>query len=170
MRSRLVPLAALGLVVAYLAIAISAGLRNTVLRLRAAAGTAGMAPAAVRARVFGPRYEAAIEQIRRVIPEDEPYLLTERNEPGALLWVRYDLLPRRAMVVEPDSRQGDCWLEQLRWMVVGVGLGKPPLLYRRQPKIPPGCPPEPWLVAPAAPGHPAADPHPQTRQSPGTVP
>jgi hypothetical protein len=151
MRSRLVPLAALGLLGAYLVIALASGLRNTLVRLRAAAITAGLSPAEVRSRVFGRRYQAAVERIRRAIPEDEPYLLTEQNEAGALLWVRYDLLPRRAVVVQPDTRQGDCWLEQLRWMVVGVGIGKPPLLYRRQPRVPPGCVPEPWRAGVGSP-------------------
>ena len=144
----------LALVALYLLIALPVGLRNTFLRLRAAARTAGLPPAAVRARVFGPAYVAAIEQIRRAIPEDEPYLLgeagkpylaSELDQPAAMLWVRFDLLPRRAMVL----RQGlppDCWRQQVRWLVVATAPGRPPVLLQRPVTTPPpGCPPAAWL-------------------------
>jgi hypothetical protein len=142
------------LVVVYLLIAIPVGLRNTFLRLRAAVRTAGLPPEAVRARVFGPQYVAAVEQIRCAIPEDEPYLLSEAgkpylaselDQPAAMLWVRFDLLPRRAMVL----RQGlppDCWRQQVRWLVVATAPGRPPVLLQRPLTAPPpGCPPAPWL-------------------------
>ncbi|MBW8875877.1 MAG: hypothetical protein JF614_13005 [Acidobacteria bacterium] len=145
---------ALALMALYLLIAIPVGLRNTFLRLRAAVRTAGLPPGAVRARVFGPAYVAAVEQIRRAIPEDEPYLLSEAgkpylaselDQPAAMLWVRFDLLPRRAMVL----RQGlppDCWRQQVRWLVVATAPGRPPVLLQRPLTAPPpGCPPAPWL-------------------------
>jgi hypothetical protein len=136
--------AALGLLAVYLLLAIPPALGSTARGLRAAARTAGLSAAEVRARVFGRRYTAAVERIRLAIPVDEAYLLTEQREPGAMLWVRFDLLPRRAVVVQPQTRPGDCWLEQVRWTVVGVGLGRPPLLLERRPVVPPGCPPAPW--------------------------
>jgi hypothetical protein len=155
MRPRLLPLAASGALAVYLLIAIPVALRHAVLGLRTAAKTAGLPAGEVRARVFGRSYVAAVDKIRRAIPPDEPYLLTEQNQPGAMLWARFDLLPRRAMVVQAASRRGDCWLEQLRWVVVGVGLGRPPLLLERPHAVPPGCPPRPWLQSarsPAPPG------------------
>jgi hypothetical protein len=155
MRSRLLPLAASGVLAVYLLVAIPVAVHRAVLGLRTAAKTAGLPAAEVRARVFGREYAAAVDRIRRAIPPDEPYLLTEQNQPGAMLWVRFDLLPRRAMVVQADSRRGDCWLEQLRWVVVGVGLGRPPLLLERRHAVPPGCPPRPWLRSTAPPRGPA---------------
>jgi hypothetical protein len=149
MRARLLPLAALGTLAVYLAIAIFLALDNAALRLRAAARTAGLAPTAVRSRVFGPRYVAGIDRIRRAIPLDEPYLLAEQDTPGAMLWVRFDLLPRRAVVIgPPQARTGDCWLPQVRWVVVGVATGRPPVLLEQRPSLPAGCPAAPW----AAPG------------------
>jgi|GEM_PF-2796339 len=135
------------LVIAYLLIAIPMGLRNTILRLRVAAKTAGVPISEVRAHAFGRRYVAAIDEIRRAIPENEPYLLSELDEPGSLLWVRFDLLPRRAIVLrrgglpEPDLL---CWRDQVRWEVVAVASGRPPLFRERPVTVPPGCPPAPW--------------------------
>jgi hypothetical protein len=133
-------------VIVYLGIGVPLRLWNSAARLRAAARLAGQTPRAVRALAFGSRYTAAIDAIRRVIPEDEPYLMTEQTEPAAMFWVRYDLLPRRALVVRPDSQAGDCWLDQLRWMVVAVGVGRPPRLVRLRSSVPPGCPPAPWRL------------------------
>jgi hypothetical protein len=149
MRSRLLPgIAASGLAI-YLAIGIALGVENAARRLRAALRTAGMPPAAVRARVFGPRYVAGIEQLRRAIPPDEPYLLAEQDIPGAMLWVRFDLLPRRAVAAGTAAGRGDCLLPQLRWLVVAVATGQPPRLLDRRRELPPGCPPAPWLERPA---------------------
>ena len=151
MPSRWLSRAVLGLLIVYLLIAVPVGVRNTVLRLRAAARTWGLPAGAVRARVFGPRYTAAVEQIRRAIPVDEPCLLRELDEPGAMLWVRHDLLPRRAIrdMVQrgPEQGPGDCWRDQIRWLVVAAGVGRPPVLLERPVTVPPGCPPAPWLEA-----------------------
>lgn len=145
MRSRWRSRVVFGLVGVYLLIALPAGLRNTGLRLRAAVRTAGLSAVDMRTRIFGPRYVAAIEQIRRTIPEDEPYLLGEMDEPGAILWVRFDLLPRRAILdAAPSPGPADCWRDQVRWLVVATGSRQPPLFFERPTWIPPGCPPAPW--------------------------
>jgi hypothetical protein len=145
MRSRWRSRVVFGLVGVYLLIALPVGLRNTALRMRAAARTAGLSAGDMRMRIFGPQYVAAIEQIRRVIPEDEPYLLGEMDEPGAILWVRFDLLPRRAILdaASPPSSP-DCWRDQVRWLVVATGSRQPPLFFEHPTRIPPGCPPVPW--------------------------
>ena len=147
MRSRLLPFLALGALVLYLAAGVPLGLRNSGVRLRAAWRTLGRPPAAVRAQVFGPHYVAGVERLRQILPLDEPYLLAEQDIPGAMLWVRFDLLPRRAVVAAPGSPPGDCWLSQIRWVVVAVATGRSPLLFEKQPAVPPGCPPAPWRVA-----------------------
>ncbi|MFY9822548.1 MAG: hypothetical protein WAM82_14280 [Thermoanaerobaculia bacterium] len=139
------------LVIAYLLIAIPVGLRNTFLRLRVAAKIAGAPLAEVRAYAFGRRYVAAVDQIRRTIPVDEPYLLSELDEPGSLLWVRFDLLPRRAIVLRRGGSPEpgfDCWRDQVRFEVVAVGSGRPPLFRERPITVPQGCPPAPWREAP----------------------
>jgi hypothetical protein len=154
MRSRWLPWVAAGLVAANLAAAIPVGLYNTFKRLRAAVATVGLGPREMRARVFGRRYTAAIESIRRIIPPDEPYVLEGIGEPGDLVWVRSDLLPRRSVLVHPGepaaALEGDCLLRQVRWQVVAIGFGKPPLLVARPAPpagAPGGCPPAPWLRA-----------------------
>jgi hypothetical protein len=133
----------------YLAVALPVGLYNTARRWRAAAAAAGVPPAAMRAIVFGGRYTAAVEAIRGVIREDEPYLLSGRTD--ALVWVRYDLLPRRAARQEAlAASPNDCWFAQIRWSVVARELGRPPLLLARPVIVPPGCPAAPWRQADAA--------------------
>jgi hypothetical protein len=150
MRARWLPRVVLILVAIYLLIAIPVGLRNTFLRLRVAAKTAGVPVAALRPRVFGGAYVATIDEIRRAIPMDEPYLLSELDEPGSLLWVRFDLLPRRAIVVQRGRSPAegfDCWRQQVRWEVVATGSGRPPLFRELPASVPPGCPPAPWREA-----------------------
>src|ERR1700694_54530 len=119
MRRRCLPLAAAGMLALYLLIAIPAALRRAAFGLRAAVKTAGLPAGEVRARVFGRRYVVAVDRIRRRLPGDEPSLLsgqplagsgTHQETQGAMLWVRFDLLPRRALVVQAQSRPGDCWL------------------------------------------------------------
>ena len=147
MRSRWLARVILSLLLVYLLIAIPAGLRATWLRLRAAARMTGLSAGEMRMRVFGPQYVAAVEQIRSTIPVDEPYLLDEMDEPGAVLWVRFDLLPRRAIRFHgqpAESAAPECVREQVRWMVVAAGVGRPPLLLERAVRVPPGCPPAPW--------------------------
>lgn len=145
MQTRWLSRGVLVLVIVYLLIAIPVGLRNTFLRLRMAVKTAGAPLAEVRAHAFGRRYLAAIAEIRRAIPENDPYLLSELDEPGSFLWVRFDLLPRRAILLRPGGSPGfDCWRDQVRWEVVAVGSGRPPLFRERLVAVPPGCPPAPW--------------------------
>lgn len=150
MRSRRLSRVFFGLLAAslgiHLLIGTAVGLRNTALRLRAAARSAGVSPGEMRARILGPGYVAAVERVRRAIPVDEPYLLREMDEPGAILWVRFDLLPRRAIldIAPPPDARSACLRAQVRWLVVAVGTRRPPLLYERPPTLPPGCPPAPW--------------------------
>ncbi len=60
---------------------------------------AGESTAAACARLFGTPYCQAIDQLRRALPVDRPYLLVAGDSPGtgAIYWVRYDLAPRRAV-------------------------------------------------------------------------
>ncbi|HEX5717061.1 MAG TPA: hypothetical protein VF179_12930 [Thermoanaerobaculia bacterium] len=146
MRSGWVSRVVLGLLAVYLLIGIAVGLRNTALRLRSAVRSAGLSAGEMRTRILGPEYVTAVERVRRMIPVDEPYLLRELDEPGAMLWTRFDLLPRRAILdtaPPPDARSA-CLRAQVRWMVVAAGMRRPPLILERPPTVPPGCPPAPW--------------------------
>lgn len=142
MRSRLV----LGLLAVYLAAGIVVGLRNTGLRLRSAVRSAGLSAGEMRTRIHGAEYVAAVERIRGMIPLDEPYLLREFDEPGVILWTRFDLLPRRAIldIAPPADARSACLRAQVRWLVVATRTRQAPLLYERPAEVPPGCPPAPW--------------------------
>jgi hypothetical protein len=142
MRSRLV----LGLLAVYLTVGIAVGLRNTALRLRSAVRSAGLPTGEMRARMFGGEYVAAIDRLRRMIPVDEPYLLRELEEPGVILWTRFDLLPRRAILDSepPSDARSACLRAQVRWLVVATATRRAPLIYERPVTVPPGCPPAPW--------------------------
>ena len=138
----------LGLLAVYLLIGIAVGLRNTALRLRSAVKSAGLSAGEMRTRILGPEYVAAVERIRRMIPVDEPYLLRELDEPGVILWTRFDLLPRRAIldIAPPPDARSACLRAQVRWLVVATGTRQPPLLYEGPATAPPGCPPAPWRI------------------------
>src|SRR5262245_24400406 len=116
MRARWQPRVAVILVAVYLLIAIPVGVRKTFTFLRAAATPVGGPVKAVRPRIFGRGYVAAVDEIRRIIPEDEPYLLSELDERDSRLWVRFDLLPRRAIFLrngESPDEGLDCWRAQV---------------------------------------------------------
>ena len=146
MRSRWLSRVVFGLLAVYLSVGIMVGLRNTALRLRSAARSAGLSPTEMRTRILGAEYVTAVERLRRAIPVDEPYLLRELDEPGAMLWIRFDLLPRRAIldIAPPPDARSACLRAQVRWMIVAAGARRPPLLYERPAAVPPGCPPAPW--------------------------
>jgi len=136
----------LGLLAVYLSIGIALGLRNTALRLRSAVRSAGLPAGEMRTRILGAEYVAAVERIRRTVPVDEPYLLRELDEPGVILWTRFDLLPRRAIldIAPPPDARSACLRAQVRWLVVATGTRQAPLLYEGPATMPPGCPPAPW--------------------------
>jgi hypothetical protein len=152
MQHRVIDVAAVGLLVLFLATVVPLAGQRTFLRLRWALRAAGEPPVAARLRQFGPAYVVAVERMRRHIPAGEPYVLLEARgaEPGAVFGVRFDLLPRRAVKIEglqdlsDPARRSDCIQGQLRWLVVVFGHARPPLLFAVQPHLPAGCRPAPW--------------------------
>ncbi len=129
---------AVALAVLFFAAAIPPALQRTCQLLQAEAALAGESLTASRARMYGPAYVQAIDQIRAAIDPDEPYLLVEAGGPrqGGVYWVRYDLAPRRAIflgrldeLTPRDLRriQG----ANLRHVVVALGPGPPPRLFDR---------------------------------------
>jgi hypothetical protein len=153
MWSRARALAVVATVFAYLAFMVCWALGDTSRHLRLAAETAGRSPREVRAMVFGGAYVHAVERIRQMIGRDEPYLVDQvdaSNALGSMFWVRYDLLPRRAIAARSrapvSALAGDCWKAQVRWEVVGLSVGAPPLLLARAARVPLGCSAAPWLA------------------------
>lgn len=86
-----------------------------------------------RARVFGPAYTEAIEEIRRAIPEDAAYLLVDAGgESGAAYWVRFDLAPRRPILLGTPEQirreEAKSLSSGHRWIVVAPPATQPPIL------------------------------------------
>lgn len=146
MQWRSPPRLVFGLMLIYLLIAGLISLRSAAMRLGAKVRTAGLSTDALRSKVFGKAYTASIRQIRRTIPEDEPYLLSTTGDLGSMLWVRFDLLPRRAVLLKPPDPPGtvDCWQDQIRWLVTAAGSYRPPVLEARTAPVPAGCSAQPW--------------------------
>lgn len=129
-------LAALGLCALYLMAAVPLALYRAVKHVILAVEEAHESETAARARIRGEAFVAAVDGIRRTVPAGEPYLLIEESDPeeGAANWVRYELAPRRAVLV-PGGR-GARWLREnvpagIRWVVVARGDGEAPSLYTR---------------------------------------
>jgi hypothetical protein len=134
---RVADLAALGLAALYLAVAVPLSLVRAEIGVARAVREAHETAGAALARVQGAAFADAIAAIRRVLPEDEPYLLVAENDPeeGDENWVRYELAPRRAVLVRGRPRSARRLRQRIpagiRWVVVARGGGEPPALYPR---------------------------------------
>lgn len=92
-----------------------------------------------RRRTFGAAYTDAVEAIRRELPSDASYLLVPRHTPiGWELWVRYDLAPRRPILIQSRAGgglrgpKGTAVPKRVDWAVVPGDEGVPVLLTRDQ--------------------------------------
>lgn len=85
----------------YLAVALPDALDRPDDFLEQAVELSGETPIEERSRFWGEQYTQRIEQIRRVIPPDGVYILVngDRIDHGAPIWVRFDLAPRRAVLL-----------------------------------------------------------------------
>jgi hypothetical protein len=99
-------------------------------------------PVEARRRAFGAAYVAAVEAIRRELPEDAWYLLVppkNSEETGWAVWLRHDLAPRRPILIESwaggrglrtvDGAAAPRWV---RWTVLPGDGGAPLLLTREE--------------------------------------
>ncbi len=131
---RAVDLAALGLAALYVAAALPLALVRAEAHVALALREAGEPDGAALARVEGAAFADAIAAIRRTVPEDEPYLIVAENAPeeGDENWVRYELAPRRAILVRGRPRSARALRQRVpagvRWVVVTRGKGAPPSL------------------------------------------
>lgn len=90
-----------------------------------------------RSRVWGEPYTQRIEQIRRVIPPDGVYVLVngDRIDHGAPIWVRFDLAPRRAVLLTRHHLNRPRVVRRkvpgaARWVVVAAEGRLPELIER----------------------------------------
>ena len=130
-------LAVLTLFAAFLAVALPAALDRSIQRVQRAARLVGETPLEERRRVWGDPHALAIEEIRRVIPADGVYALINGDavDQGAPIWVRFDLAPRRALLVSRSDlahprRARKRLPREVRWVVVS-SHGKTPELIER---------------------------------------
>jgi hypothetical protein len=89
----------------------------------------------------GAAYTDAIESIRRTLPSGTWYLLVPYKvsaTTGWELWVRYDLAPRRPILIQPRARRGlrapngGAVPKWVRWAVIPDDNGVPLLLTREE--------------------------------------
>jgi hypothetical protein len=134
---RAIDLVALGLAALYVAAALPLALVRAEARVALALCEAGEPAGAALARVHGAAFADAIAAIRRTVPADEPYLIVAENAPeeGDENWVRYELAPRRAVLVRGRPRSARALRQRvpagIGWVVVTPGKGGPPSLYPR---------------------------------------
>jgi hypothetical protein len=134
--SAIFALALFGLLLA-VSLAWSAG--RAARRIGRAWAYAGESRLEERAREFGPAYALAIEEIRRTLPPHAVYALVDADadEEGGVLWVRFDLAPRRATYLGflHDLKNPRIVRQRLvrdaRWVIV-ASVERPPVLYERQ--------------------------------------
>jgi hypothetical protein len=130
---------ALTLFAAFLVVAVPQAVMRAAGMLNLAQYARGESAEAGRIRLEGEPYVRGIDAIRAAVPADEPYLLVEggRLTDGDTYWVRYDLAPRRAILLGrladmagagPAIRRLG---SRLRHVVVAYGHGAPPRLYDR---------------------------------------
>lgn len=135
-RSAIFALALFGLL---LAVSLSLASARSVRRIWKAAIYAGETPIEERSRSFDPAYVQAIEEIRRTIPLHGTYALVDADpaERGNVFWVRFDLVPRRAVYLGTlrDLRSPrivrERMIREARWVIV-ASPHEPPVLYDRR--------------------------------------
>ena len=102
---------------------------------------AAYAARTARQRTFGIAYTDAIDTIRRTLPSDAWYLLVPPRETAATgweQWVRYDLAPRRPILIQPSGGHrvrgpgGEAVPEWVRWAVLPDADGTPRLVPRKE--------------------------------------
>lgn len=132
---------ALALFGLFLLVSLPLALGRSVRRIERAFRYAGESVLAERSRALGAAYARAIERIRGTIPRDGVYAVVNGDEDdeadrGGAIWVRFDLAPRRAILLGKASDLEDAQSirrklpAEVRWVVVAYG-GKPPELVER---------------------------------------
>lgn len=130
---------ALALFAGFLAVALPDALDRADDFLDQAIEHAGETVLEERNRFWGEGFTRTIEEIRRVIPADGVYVLVNGDVPdrGAPIWVRYELAPRRAVLMtRPDLRRPRRvqrrFPQAAQWVVVAYDSKLPELIERRR--------------------------------------
>ena len=113
---------------------------RTLLRVGRATLSLGEDTRGARVRLLGAATVAALDSIRRAIPEDGEYLLVDGGEElqAEAYWVRFELAPRRAVFLgrlsEMERTPRLSWKLPLaaRWVVVAYPGGPSRLLSGRE--------------------------------------
>ena len=129
---------ALALFGLFLLVSLPLALGRSVRRIERAFRYRGESALEERSRVFGAAYARAIEQIRRVIPPDGVYAMVNGDavDHGGPIWVRFDLAPRRAVLLGRASQLRDAQAVRRKipgaahWIVVAYAE-KPPEIVER---------------------------------------
>lgn len=129
---------ALTLFAGFLAVALPDALKHADKFLDRAVESSGETVIEQRNRFWGENFTRSIEEIRRVIPPDGVYVLVNGDaaDHGAPIWVRYELAPRRAVLVtQADLRRPRRVRERIsgaaHWVVVAAE-GRVPVLIDRE--------------------------------------
>jgi hypothetical protein len=99
----------LGALALLLATGVASTLHRSGLLIADARRWAALGELEARRLAFGAAYVDAIESIRRELPPATTYLLVPGDSPaeaGWELWVRYDLAPRRPILIRSRERGG----------------------------------------------------------------
>jgi len=128
---------ALTLFAGFLATALPDALKHADTFLGRAVEHSGETVLEQRTRFWGETFTQSIGEIRRVIPPDGVYVLVNGDaaDKGAPIWLRYELAPRRAILVpHADLRRPRRVRERIpgsaRWVVV-ASEGRVPKLIDR---------------------------------------
>jgi hypothetical protein len=87
----------------------------------------------LHARLYGDAFARGIADLRRSIPEDQPYVLVRVDGPddGPAYWVRYELAPRPVVYIDATHSSGPSWRRLVpRGMpivLVSPGSDRPPV-------------------------------------------
>lgn len=134
-RRRLLPLAALLLLAAHLAVGGARVLPETAKHWNAALRDADLDADETRELAFGDAWVLAVDSARAVVPPDGTYLLTRgAGAPeGSEHWPRYELAPRRALFLGaaeqlPSTAHLRRMYGEESWVVVACEPYEPPRL------------------------------------------
>ena len=123
----------LGALAAFLATAVPVTLGNAGRLALQARENARLGAAEAHGRLLGESFVRSLDEIRRRIPEDGAYFLLDgwTAEEGSALWVRYELAPRRALLLGRNPMR-IVRRHPLDWAVIANPPGTPARLLSRQ--------------------------------------
>lgn len=128
-----------GALVTFLTAAVPVTLKNSILLFSWARQNIRLSAAEARSDLLGAAYVQRIEEIRRLIPEDGAYFLVDggTRDEGSPLWARYELAPRRALLLGDLSGSRPRHLRWARrhplpWVVIAYPPPTPARVLPRQ--------------------------------------